>query len=257
MYRFIKSWLVAAIIGVALSPAYANVTARSWLVTSQDGQTIASQNPDEVRSIASITKLLTVLTVLDAHQDLTEQISLSRKIPDRLPAKVSTLSRRQLIELALVNSDNRAAQTLCEHYPGGFEACIAAMNHKLGSLGMQHSRVFEPTGLDARNVSTAAELVRLVTAASHYPIVREDSSKTKVEIKVRKKFFVFRQTNSLVGKKQKILVTKTGWTQAAGGCLAMLLDTDLGQRVVIVMGSRSTHTRINEAEFIANLSADQ
>ena len=168
---------------IAMLPSsLAAVTAKSWLVSSSTGTLIASENIDEVRSIASITKLLLVITVLDSHQDLDQQLTLSNKIHDRLPRKLSTLSRRQLSELALVNSDNRAAQTLCENYTNGFDSCVGAMNNKLRTLAMTKSVVYEPTGLDARNVSTARELVQLIQAARQYPIVLEDSRKTKVEI---------------------------------------------------------------------------
>ncbi len=229
------------------------VTAQSWLVSDPQGKLIQSENIDQVRSIASITKLLTVITILDAHQNLDEQITLSKKIRDRLPRKVNTLSRRQVIELAMVNSDNRAAQTLCEQYPGGFDACVSAMNRKLKELNMYNSVVYEPTGLDARNVSTARELIYLVQAARNYGPVLEASQKTQVQIKIKKKWFFFHQTNPLVGKTQRVIVSKTGWITASGGCIVLLMSTDLGDRIVVVMGSKSTGTRIPEAEFISNL----
>lgn len=229
------------------------VTAQSWLVSDPQGKLIQHDNIDQVRAIASITKLLTVITVLDARQNMDEQVTLSRKLRDRLPRKVTSLSRRQLIELAMVNSDNRAAQTLCEAYPGGFDNCVQAMNRKLKELNMLNSVVYEPTGLDARNVSTARELILLVQAARNYGPVLEASQKTQVQIKIKKKWFFFHQTNPLVGKTQRVIVSKTGWITASGGCIVLLMSTDLGDRIVVVMGSRSTRTRIPEAEFISNL----
>lgn len=247
-----KRWLL--ILAVMLSPVQARaITAKSWLVASSNNEIIASENQDSVRSIASITKLLLAMTVMDAHQDYSQMLPLSYTIKDRLPTRGTSLSRRQLLELALVNSDNRAAQTLCENYPGGFDACVSAMNKKLQDLGMKNSVVHEPTGLDERNVSTAVDLMRLVKAALTYPIILEDSRKTKVEIKVKKKFFIFPQTNRLVGHTQEILVTKTGYTRPAGGCIVMVMKTDLGERIVIVLGSKNTHTRIPEAEIISKL----
>ena len=234
-----------------------SVTAKSWLVSDTEGAVISSDNIDEVRSIASITKLLTVMVVLDARQSMQEQIPLSKKLRDRLPRKVQSLSRETLIELAMVNSDNRAALTLCEQYPNGLEACVGAMNAKLRSLGMLRSVVYEPTGLDARNVSTARELVQLVRVGSYYPEIVKASKKTKVEIKVKKKWLVFPQTNSLVGKTQRVLVSKTGWINASGGCLVMLISTDLGTRIVVVLGSKSTRTRIPEAELISDLRGEE
>ncbi len=247
--------IFAVLLFLASFPVVAakHLTAQSWLVSDPQGNLIQHENIDQVRAIASITKLLTVVTVLDAHQNMDEQVSLSKKLRDRLPRKVTSLTRRQLIELAMVNSDNRAAQTLCEAYPGGFDACVQAMNRKLRELNMLNSVVYEPTGLDARNVSTARELVYLVQAARNYGPVLEASQKTQVQIKIKKKWFFFHQTNPLVGKTQRVIVSKTGWITASGGCIVLLMSTDLGDRIVVVMGSKSTRTRIPEAEFISNL----
>lgn len=233
------------------------LTAQSWLVSDPSGQIIRSENIHEVRSIASITKLLTVMTVIDANQNMEEQLPLAKSPKSHIPTKLPTLSRRQLIDLAMVKSDNRAAQTLCANYPGGMESCVRDMNAKLASLGMSNSRVYEPTGLDARNVSTAAELIYLVRAARTYGPVIEASQKTRVEIKVKKKWMIFPQTNPLVGKTHRVIVSKTGWITASGGCLVMLMDTDLGDRIVVVLGSKNTHTRIPEAEFISTLTAPE
>lgn len=235
------------------SVAGGHLTAQSWLVSDPQGNIIRSENTDQVRAIASITKLLTVITVLDAGQNLDEQLRLVKQHKTSVPGKVKTLSRRTLIELAMVKSDNRAAQTLCEHYPGGIKACVEEMNIKLKTLGMVNSVVYEPTGLDARNVSTAKELIQLVRAARTYGAVIEASQKTKVQIKLKKKYFFFPQTNPLVGKTQRVLVSKTGWITASGGCIVMLMDTDLGDRIVVVLGSKNTRTRIPEAEFISEL----
>jgi D-alanyl-D-alanine endopeptidase (penicillin-binding protein 7) len=127
------------------------------------------------------------------------------------------------------------------------------MNRKLRELNMVNSVVYEPTGLDARNVSTARELTYLVHAARNYGPILEASQKTQVQIKIKKKWFFFHQTNPLVGKTQRVIVSKTGWISASGGCIALLMSTDLGDRIVIVMGSKNTRTRIPEAEFISNL----
>lgn len=250
-----RKFLIVVFFSLFISVCYAAkpLTAKSWLVSDDSGKVIASENIDEVRSIASITKLLTSIVVLDARQDLNEQLLLSNKLRDRLPRKGQTLSRGTLIELAMINSDNRAAQTLCEHYPGGFDQCIDAMNKKLHSLGMIHSVVYEPTGLDARNTSTARDLIQLVRAGRNYEQITDAAKKTRIEIKIKKKWFIFPQTNSLVGKTQRVIVSKTGWITASGGCLAMMIATDLGDRVVIVMGSKSTRTRIPEAELIADM----
>jgi D-alanyl-D-alanine endopeptidase (penicillin-binding protein 7) len=242
-----------AILYIRSVVAGGHLTAESWLVSDPQGNVIRSENTDQIRSIASITKLLTVMTVLDANQNLDEQLTIVRSHKSHIPTKIKTLSRRTLIDLAMVKSDNRAAQTLCEHYPGGARACVLEMNMKLKSLGMLNSMVYEPTGLDSRNVSTARELVMLVKAARTYGPVIEASQKTKVQIKLKKKYLLFPQTNPLVGKTQRVIISKTGWITASGGCIVMLMDTDLGDRIVVVLGSKNTRTRIPEAEFISEL----
>jgi D-alanyl-D-alanine endopeptidase (penicillin-binding protein 7) len=251
--KIVIGLVLFAICSLGTSVAGGHLTAHSWLVSDPQGNIIRSDNIDEVRSIASITKLLTVMTVIDANQNMEQQLTLAQAPQSHIPGKIKTLSRRTLIELAMVKSDNRAAQTLCEHYPGGLSSCITAMNAKLKTLGMMQSVVYEPTGLDPRNVSTAQELVLLVRAARTYGAIIEASQKTKVEIKLRKKFLFFPQTNPLVGKTQRVIVSKTGWITASGGCIVMLMDTDLGDRIVVVLGSKNTRTRIPEAEFISEL----
>ena len=219
------------------------ITAKSWVVSDTEGQILKSENPDFIRSIASISKLLVVMTVLDAHQNLSEEVPLSTKLRDSLPRQ---LSRKTLIDLALVNSNNRAAQTLCEQYPGGFGVCIYAMNQKLNQLTMIDSIVYEPTGLDKRNVSTARDLIRLVLEAKKYPEIIEAAQKSKIEITSNKKKIVYNNTNPLVGK-ENILVSKTGWITASGGCIVLLMNN----KVIILLGSRNTHTRIPEAKYLA------
>jgi serine-type D-Ala-D-Ala endopeptidase (penicillin-binding protein 7) len=213
-----------------------NVTAKSWLVADESGKVIQSSNPDQQRSIASISKLMTVMVILDTNQSTTESIG--------------KFTRQQLIDMALVHSDNRAAQDLCDNYPGGKTSCVRAMNVKAQLLGMSHTSFIEPTGLSVMNVSTARDLIRLVQAASAYPEIVTAASTSEVKIKIRKRWLVFRNTNPIIGKRHKFIVSKTGYINASGGCIVLMLDTDIGKRTVIVLGSKNTHTRIPEAEFI-------
>ena len=216
--------------------SWPNVTAKIWLVADDKGQIIQSQQPDQVRSIASISKLMTAMVILDANQNLNETIG--------------KFTRHQLITMALVRSDNRAAQDLCDSYPGGKNACVRAMNVKAKLLGMSETSFVEPTGLSVFNVSTARELVKLVQAASTYPEIVQAAETSEVKIQMRKRWFVFKNTNPIIGKRHKFIVSKTGYINASGGCIVMMLDTDIGKRIVIVLGSKNTHTRIPEAEFI-------
>jgi D-alanyl-D-alanine carboxypeptidase len=217
--------------------AVPTITAKSWLVADGEGKILESENVNEVRSIASITKLMTVMVVLDAQQDLNEVIK--------------PYTRKELIQLALVHSDNHAADVLCNNYPGGRESCVKAMNRKAELLNMPNTHYIEPTGLSVFNVSTATELIKLVLAAKEYPEIVTASSSSQVKIKNRKKWFIFNNTNPIIGKKHKFIVSKTGYIKAAGGCIVMMLNTDIGKRIVILLGSKNTHTRIPEADFIS------
>jgi len=216
--------------------SWPNVTAKIWLVADDKGQIIQSQQPDQVRSIASISKLMTAMVVLDARQKLDEPLG--------------NFTRQQLITMLLVRSDNRAAQELCDSYPGGKNACVRAMNVKAKLLGMTQTSFVEPTGLSVFNVSTARELIKLVQAASTYPEIVQAAETSEVKIQMRKRWFVFKNTNPIIGKRHKFIVSKTGYINASGGCIVMMLDTDVGKRIIIVLGSKNTHTRIPEAEFI-------
>ena len=224
--------------------AFDHFTAKSWLVADKNGKVMDGNNTSEVRSIASITKLMTVMVVLDAQQDLNEIISTK--------LLKSKLSRRDLISLAIVKSNNDAARILCEKYPTGLSGCITAMNTKAQALNMNNTRYVDPTGLMSDNVSTAEDLVKLVLAASKYPIINEDSNKDTIKFRPNKKKVVeFHNTNKLVGQGFDFIVSKTGWIHRSGGCIVMMIATAVDDRIVVLLGSKSTKTRIPEAKMIA------
>jgi D-alanyl-D-alanine endopeptidase (penicillin-binding protein 7) len=212
------------------------ITATSWLVADGDGNIIESVNSNQQRSIASITKLMTAMVVLDANQDLNENIKGS--------------TRLELLQLMLIKSDNHAAELLCEYYPNGRSSCISSMNWKAYGLGLYNTRYADPSGLNIMNVSTAQELVKIVIASSKYPIIVSASNTAHGKIKKKKQYFEFNNTNPLVATKD-FIITKTGYIRASGGCIVMMLNTNIGQRIVVVLGSKNTRTRIPEAEFIA------
>ncbi len=212
------------------------ITATAWLVANEKGDILDSQNIHQQRSIASITKLMTAMVVLDARQDLDDRIK--------------SYTRRELIHLALVHSDNHAAELLCKHYPDGRPACIKAMNEKARSLGMIDSKFIDPTGLGVMNYSTAYDLVKLVQTAEHYPMIVESSKMSEVKIQNKKRTVVFRNTNPLVATKN-FIVSKTGYIRAAGGCIVMMVETNIGRRIVVLLNSKNTHTRIPEAFQLA------
>lgn len=212
------------------------ITATSWLVADEKGDIIDSQNMHQQRSIASITKLMTAIVVLDANQNLDEYIK--------------PYTRRELLYLALVHSDNHAAELLCKHYPDGRHACIRAMNEKARYLGMIDSKFTDPTGLGVMNYSTAYDLVKLVQTAEHYPTIVESSKMSEVKIRNKKRTVVFRNTNPLVATKN-FVVSKTGYIRAAGGCIVMMVETNIGRRIVVLLNSKNTRTRIPEAFQLA------
>lgn len=219
-----------------------DITAQSWVVTNEEGHIIAGERVTDVRPIASITKLITAMTVINGGQNLDEAVKTKVFGP---------ITRRQLLDMAIVRSNNQAADLLCELYVGGYGMCIADMNHLLFKLRLLNTIVYDSTGLDRRNVSTVMELSELLQEASKYPELINASQQAKIKIKTKKRFWVFKNTNPLIGKRQDIIISKTGYTKPAGGCLAMLMSTDKGQRSVVVLGSQNTHTRIPEAEFLA------
>jgi D-alanyl-D-alanine carboxypeptidase len=213
------------------------ITATSWLVADGNGKIIQGENTTQVRSIASISKLMTAMIVLDAQQDLDEYIK--------------PYTRRELLQLSIVHSDNKATDTLCNNYPGGRTSCVRALNSKAISLGLSNTRFTEPTGLSVFNVSTAEELVKMVMTASNYTEIVRASKTSEIKIKIKRKWLIFKNTNPIIGKEHNFIVSKTGYIRASGGCIVMMLDTDIGRRIVVVLGSKNTKTRIPEAEFIA------
>lgn len=212
------------------------ITATSWLVADGSGNVIQSVNADQSRSVASITKLMTAIVILDAEQNLEE--------------KINGITRRDLLQLMLIKSDNHAADLLCNNYPTGRSGCITAMNWKAHSLGLHNTRYVDPSGLNVMNVSTAHELVQLVITSSKYSEIVTASNTAHGKIKKKKRYFSFNNTNPLVATKE-FIVSKTGYISAAGGCIVMMVDTELGKRIVVLLNSKNTKTRIPEARMLA------
>ncbi|CAN1592739.1 D-alanyl-D-alanine endopeptidase [Candidatus Pelagibacterales bacterium] len=210
------------------------ISAKSWVVADVNGKIIKGANTNDLRSIASITKLMTAMVVIDANQNLDE--------------KINDISRRQHLRLALIRSNNHSSDLLCEHYPGGYQACVDAMNAKARSLKMRDTSFVDASGLDDDNVSTSSSLIKLVLAAQQYPLIVKSSQTPKMRIKLDEGYFSYKNTNPLVSKK--FIVSKTGYIRAAGGCIALLMDTNKGKRVVVVLGSKNTHTRIPEVKYL-------
>jgi len=243
--------LILILVFLALCPAWSkpaailddpeDLTARSWLVADADNKVIASKDTTSSRAIGSITKLMTVLAVMETRPMLDQSFLYSKQL---------RLTRQELIEITLVRSDNRAADILCESYPGGYKRCIEAMNDLAVRYGMLNTRFADASGLSPNNVSTAEDLLKLLNVAEKNYLIVDAAGKTDVRIQNKKRWFIFKQTNPLVGHKHKFVVSKTGTTNAAGGCIVLTVETERGLRRVVVLGSKNGRTRIPEAEFI-------
>jgi D-alanyl-D-alanine endopeptidase (penicillin-binding protein 7) len=216
-----------------------------------------SKHANVAMPIASITKLMTALVVLEARQSLDETIeitkddsSLAKDSPSRL--KVGTaLTRGQLMRLALMSSENRAAHALCRSYPGGLPACVAAMNVKAKALGMKSARFVEPTGLSCKNVASANDLAKLVSAAAKNKTISEYSTGRDYSVHIGTQSVAFRTTNSLVGNSAwNIAVQKTGYISEAGRCLVMQAVIEGRTVVIVLLNSVGKYTRTADARRV-------
>ena len=226
--------------------AQSALTAQSWLVADGDGVILEGLHTTDIRSIASITKLMTSMVVLDSGQSLSEKIT--KKLHNRI------FTRQELLNLAIVKSDNNAAKMLCEYYPGGIKNCVEAMNSKARTLEMNNSTFTDPTGLYNTNVSTAEDLIKLVMAAKNYPTIVDASNTSTIQWQInKKKYAIFHNTNRLVGTGIDFIVSKTGWITASGGCIVMMLKGEQGIRTVVLLGSKNIKTRIPEAYMVSKL----
>jgi len=250
--------------GVQLHPKVHRVPSlkvQSHIALIFDEQTrvpLYNKNSDTIVPIASITKLMTAMVMLDAQLPMDEAVNIEaddlnsiRRAKSRLRVGM-TLTRSELLKLALMASENRAALALARSYPGGPEAMVSAMNAKARVLGMESTRFFDPTGLDSDNVSTARDLVKMVAAARHYaPIHQYTTSSTHSVEGLRGRTMHFSNTNPLVRNASwDIGVSKTGYISEAGLCLVM--ETKIKQRpvIIVLLDSWGKHTRVGDANRI-------
>jgi len=217
---------------------------------------IYAKAANEVTPIASLTKLMTAIVALDAGQPLDESIAIDMDDFDYLKGSRSRLrmgaelSRREMLQLALMASENRAASSLARHYPGGVPAFVVAMNAKARTLGMTRTHFSDPTGLSAQNVSTARDLATLVGAAAQYPLIREFSTTQShyVEVQSTGQLIGFNNTNALVKNTDwDIQVSKTGFIREAGKCLVMMATISSRPVVIVLLDSLGRYTRIGDA----------
>lgn len=244
--------------GGDLDPRRLALHSASALVLDQaSGQPLLEKNPDAVVPIASISKLMTAMVVLDAKLDLHEVITISDEDVDTLKGTRSRLpvgtamTRETAMLLALMSSENRAANALGRHYPGGLSAFVAAMNRKAQALGMHNSRFEEPTGLSSNNVSTAHDLARMVAAAARYPEIRQFSTTAEAKVEIKGRIHDFGNTNALVRSDNwEIGVSKTGYISEAGRCLVMQARVAEKPVVIVLLDSVGKMTRVGDAQRI-------
>jgi D-alanyl-D-alanine endopeptidase (penicillin-binding protein 7) len=231
----------------------------AMVVDQETGQTLLAKNSDATSPIASITKLMTAMVVLDAQLPLDEKITITKDDIDVLRGthsrlKVGTVLTRELaLQLALMSSENRAAAALGRVYPGGRDAFIAAMNRKAESLGMKNTRFVDSTGLSNQNTSTAQDLVKMVEAAYQYPVIRDMTTTGSYNVAMRKsrQQFQFRNTNMLVrSKKWEIGLSKTGFINEAGHCLVMQARIANKPVIIVLLDSWGKLSRIGDAQRI-------
>ncbi len=228
-----------------------------YIVDEADSTVLAARNERVAVPIASITKLMTALVVLEARLPMDAKIAMTREDARQTAGSASRLapgaklSRADLMHLALMSSENRAAYALCRTYPGGVAACVGAMNRKAKALGMKSARFVEPTGLSSSNVSSPADLARLVRAAAANPTIRAYSTDPSHTVQVQGRALEYRSTNSLVKKPDwQVTVQKTGYNSDAGRCLVMQAVIDGRDVVIVLLNSWGKLTRIGDANRV-------
>lgn len=270
--RLVTCGLVGLAFAVAL-PAQAHRTPRAAahkartphlrstiaLVYDEDAhRALYAKDAHNVAPIASITKLMTAMVILDAHLPMDEKITLTRQDEDHYKHSRSrmrrgmVLTRGELLKLALLASENRAAAALARTFPGGTRAVVERMNRKARELGMRSSHFVDPTGLHSKNVSTAHDLVKLVIAARNYPAIQQATTTGAHDVDVgRRRQMHFRNTNPLVrNARWEIGLSKTGYISESGHCLVM--EARIGERplVIVLLDSWGRLTRVGDANRV-------
>ena len=228
------------------------------VIDAVQGETLYAKHSDQVAPIASITKLMTAMVVLDAQSPLDEVIEIERADVDtrkhtrsRLPVG-ARLGRGELLWVALMASENRAASALARSYPGGTGACLEAMNGKAQELGMLRTRFTDPAGLSGENVSCAVDLSLMVLAATRYPTIREATTSSFHSVTLSNgRILEFRNSDGLVNNKTwNIGLSKTGYINEAGRCLVLQAEIAARQTVIVLLDSWGKYTRLGDANRI-------
>jgi D-alanyl-D-alanine endopeptidase (penicillin-binding protein 7) len=253
----IKKILATVLMSISAAAAVAAVPfgSQSVLVIEDGtGKVLLEKNADQIVPIASLTKLMTAMVVLDARQDMHEMIAIEQRDVDivkhstsRVPVG-SHITRADVLQLALMSSDNRAAASLARTFDGGPVAFKAAVRAKSAALGMTNPVIEEPTGLSPNNRSTAQDLVKMATAASTYPEISRITTESSDFININGRNVEYRNTNRLVGAKGwEIGLSKTGYTEEAGKCLIMRITSAGKNATLVLLNAKASSARIMDA----------
>ncbi|CAH2893104.1 MULTISPECIES: D-alanyl-D-alanine endopeptidase [Paraburkholderia] len=226
----------------------------AYVVDQNTGEPLFDKNSRAVVPIASITKLMTAMVVLDSKEPMTDQLEVTDEDRDyekntgsRLSVG-SVLSREDMLHIALMASENRAAAALSRYFPGGRPAFLAAMNAKARQLGMTDTHFENPTGLTSQNVSSARDLVKMVNAAYQYPLIRRFSTDHSYEVYTGKRTLAYNSTNALVRNPTwDIGLQKTGFINEAGECLVMQANIHGRPMVLVLLDSSGKYSRFADA----------
>ena len=229
----------------------------AYVLDQDTNEVLLNKNSQAVLPIASITKLMTAMVVTEAHLPMDEVMTISQDDVDTEKMSSSRLrvgtklTRGEMLHLALMSSENRAASALGHAYPGGISAFVAAMNAKARQLGMHDTRYVEPTGLSSQNQSSAQDLAVLVKAASQVPLIRELSTSPEYQVEVGSRQLQYHTTNRLVKSPDwDIGVQKTGYITEAGQCLVMQTKLAGRKLIMVLLDSAGKYSRIADAERI-------
>lgn len=232
------------------------------VVEDGTGKVLLEKNSTSIVPIASLTKLMTAMVVLDAKQDMNAPIEIDKEDVDMLKHSTSrvpvgaTISRADVLQLALMSSDNRAAASLARTYPGGQVAFKAAVRTKILALGMANTVIDEPTGLSPNNKSTASDLVKMAVAASAYPEITRITTDSRDRVTINGRQVEYHNTNRFVGAKGwDIGLSKTGYTLEAGRCLIMRIKSAGRNATLVLLNARANSVRGNDALSIRRFMA--
>lgn len=234
------------------------------VVNNKTGQILYQKNADRIMPIASISKLMSAMVVLDANLDMNETVTITPDEIDRLKGTGSrlaigtALTRKELLHLSLMSSENRATHALGRTYPGGMGAFVAAMNRKAQSLGMYGSRFYEPTGLNFQNVSTAKDLSLMVNAAAQYPQIRTNSTSNYASVQTKNGQQNYKNSNALVREGMwNIELQKTGYIREAGRSMVVKANIQNQPVTIVLLNSPTSATRVNDARKIESWMLQQ